>query len=91
MNNERIITEMLEVSHGRASGEGTLLVERLHSRRWRRRANRVANSLAVAFVCVTAVLTLFLTSAPDYSSYQTSQAGAFAESDCLFIHQLLES
>lgn len=94
MDNEEIITQLLEGSHLRGRRESlpgiVALVGRLHGRRWRRRATRRANLLSSVFVVVVAAMSIAWYPAPEYSSYKTSQHGQSPEADCQLLHQMIE-
>lgn len=94
MDNEEIITQMLEGSHLRGRRESlpgiATLVGRLHDRRWRRRATRRANLLSSVVVLVVAAVSIAWYPAPEYSSYKTSQQWGTPEADCQLLHQMIE-
>lgn len=94
MDNEELITRLLEESHSRGKRESADavvgLVGQLRHSRWRRRANRLANLKTVVVVAIAAGVALACVPVPEFSSYRTSQAGSSPEADCRTIHQMIE-
>ena len=93
MENEDIITQMLEESHRRhrdSAASATLLVNHLNDRRWRRRATHAANTLSVMVVLLAAGISLACVPMPEFSSYKTSQDWSTPQADCLMLHQIIE-
>lgn len=93
MENNDIITQMLETSHRRhrdSAATTSALANLLNNRRWHRRTTRAANTLSVMIVLLAAGFAMTWVPMPEYSSYKTSQNWSTPQADCLMLHKVIE-
>ncbi len=94
MNNEELITRLLEESHRRGKRESAdevaTFIGHLRDNRWRRHANGLSNLLSVTVIAFAAAISLACVPVSEFSSYRTSQAGGSPKADCQTIHQVIE-